>query len=291
MSLEQKIGSGEFVILGEFQPPKGADFSSLLESAGQVKGRVDAMVVPEMAQAVLRASSLGGCAFLERHGFETVYQTCPRDRNRLALQADILSAAALGVKNIMVIEGDEITHGDHHQARKVNDLDLTMLLSALDELIKGRDMAGVELTRAPSFFIGSDIDTGVPDGKLDLEIKMLEEKINRGVKFVITGPVFDPRRLQGFLSRIDTGRVAVIVAILVLKSVGMARYVDRNLKGVSIPQELIKRLAQSPDRPREGLRAAGDLVRQVRDLGAAGVMIQTRGWEDRLSSILDGAGC
>jgi len=291
MSLAQKVKSRKFVVLGEFQPPKGADFSPLLNSANHVKGRVDALVVPEMAQAVLKASSLGGCAFLEGHGFETVYQACTRDRNRLALQADILSAAALGVKNIMVIEGEEITLGDHIQARKVSDLDLNMLLEALQGLKAGKDMAGVDLARAPDFLVGSDLDVGVPDGRLDLEIKKLTEKIKLGAEFVITGPVFDLRRFQGFLSHLDTNRIAVIPTVLVLKSVGMARYVDRNLKNVSIPQETIKRLVKAPDRPREGLKLAGEIIARLRDAGAAGVMVATRGWEDRLPRILDEAGC
>ena len=114
MPFEKMLKSGEFVVLGEFEPPKGADFSPLLKNANLVKGRIDALVVPEMANAVMKASSLGGCAFLEKHGFETIFQACCRDRNRLALQADILSAAALGVLNIMVVPGEDIRFGDYH---------------------------------------------------------------------------------------------------------------------------------------------------------------------------------
>lgn len=117
MPLEEKIKSGKFVLLGEFQPPKGSDFASLLRDAGLVKGRLDAVLVPEMGNAVLKASSLGGCALLQREGLECVLQVCCRDRNRLALQADILAAGALGIKNVMTVEGTDIRFGDHPHAR------------------------------------------------------------------------------------------------------------------------------------------------------------------------------
>jgi methylenetetrahydrofolate reductase (NADPH) len=130
MTLQERIGSGKFVVLGEFEPPKGADFSAYLKNANLSRGRVDAVVVPEMANAVLKASSLGGCAYLQREGMEPVLQLCCRDRNRLALQADILSAAALGIRNVMAVPGEDIRFGDHPQARAVNDLDLMGLLES-----------------------------------------------------------------------------------------------------------------------------------------------------------------
>ena len=140
MSLKDKIKAGKFVILEEFEPPKGADFSSFLNNANLVKGRVDAFIVPEMANAVMKAGSLGGCAFLQNQVFETVLQACCRDRNRLALQADILSAGALGINNIMAVPGEDIQNGDHPKARTVNDLDLIELLQTIQALQKGKDL-------------------------------------------------------------------------------------------------------------------------------------------------------
>jgi methylenetetrahydrofolate reductase (NADPH) len=131
MTLQEKIDSRKFVLLGEFEPPKGADFSRLLDMANRIKGRLDALVIPEMGNAVMKASSLGGCAFLKQNGFETVLQVCCRDRNRLALQADILSAAALGISNVMAVSGEDIRYGDHPQAREVYDVDLLQLLNIL----------------------------------------------------------------------------------------------------------------------------------------------------------------
>ncbi len=124
MSLKEKLSSQEFVILAEMEPPKGVDVAEMMANALRVKGKVDAFVVPEMSNAVMRMSSLGGCMVLANKGFETVLQTCCRDRNRLALQADLLAAAALGIQNIMAVTGVDPSFGDHHRARAVNDVDL-----------------------------------------------------------------------------------------------------------------------------------------------------------------------
>ena len=290
MALRDKLQRGQFVILGEFEPPKGSDFSALLDRAGQVKGRVDAVVIPEMANAVMKASSLGGCAVFQRNGIETVYQACCRDRNRLALQADLLAAGALGVPNVMAVAGEEITFGDHPQARTVNDLELLELLGALQGLMNGRDMAGIELRGAPGFLVGSTVDSGATGGLLELELERLEQKIEAGVRFVVTKPVFDLHLFQQFLKRVDTDRVAVIPTVLLLKSAGMARYIDRNIKGISIPAEIIRGIQKAPDKPRECVRVAAETVRHLRELGLAGTLISTVGWEDRLPRLLDQVG-
>ena len=290
MSFEDKVNSGKFAVLGEFQPPKGADFSSLLEAANQVRGRVAAIVVPELAVAVLKASSLGGCAFLQNNGFETIMQICTRDRNRLALQADILAAAALGVRNMMGVKGEDITHGDHHQAREVRDLDLDSLFTVMHGLKAGKDMAGITVSDPPDFCMGAEINIGSGDSLLDAEIERLNRLADLGVRFIITSPVFDLKRFTGFVSRIDTDRLAVIPSVLVLKSAGMAKYVNRNLRNINVPKEMVSRLEKAPDRERLGLKIAGELTAQLKNIGVAGALISTRGWEKRLPQILDNAG-
>ncbi len=289
MLLGDKIEAGKFVVLGEFEPPKGADFAPLLKHASAARGRLDALVVPEMGNAVLKASSLGACAVFEREGLETVLQVCCRDRNRLALQADILAAAALGIHNIMAVPGTDIRFGDHPHARVVNDLDLMELLKAIATLQAGKDLAGIELRGTPRFCVGSVIDTGASGGLLDMEIERLREMIDLGVRFVITNPVFEIRRFQQFLKRIDTDKIAVIPTVLLLKSAGMARYIDRNVRGISIPQDMIRDIQQASDRVRECIRIAAELVSRLKELGMAGVMIATAGWEDKLTEILDSA--
>jgi 5,10-methylenetetrahydrofolate reductase len=289
MPLQEKIKSGKFVVLGEFEPPKGSDFSDLLKSANLARGRVDALIIPEMANAVLKASSLGGCAFFQKEGIETVLQVCCRDRNRLALQADILAAGALGVENLMAVSGENISFGDHPQAREVNDLDLMELLWTLQKLQNGKDMAGIELRGAPKFCIGSTFDIGAAGGLLELELERLERKIECGVEFLITNPVFDLPRFEQFIGRIDTNKIAVIPTVLLLKSAGMARYIDRNVKGISIPAEMIKNIQKAPDKVIECVNIAGETITRIKDMGMAGVLISTVGWEDKLPQVLDKA--
>ena len=286
MTLKEKIASRKFVVLGEFEPPKGADFSSFLKNVNLARGRVDAFVVPEMANAVLKASSLGGCAFLEREGIEAVLQVCCRDRNRLALQADILAAGALGVKNIMCVPGVDISHGDHPHSRTVNDLDLLELLDAVSRLQNGRDLADVEVRDPPQFCVGSTIDIGATGGLLEIEFKNIYKKMDLGVEYLVTNPVFDLRRFRQLVKRIDTESVAVIPTVLLLKSAGMARYIDRNVKGISIPSEMIRGIQKAPDKPKECVRIAGEIINYLKEMGMAGVLISTVGWESRLPQIL-----
>ncbi|MBN1830501.1 MAG: methylenetetrahydrofolate reductase [Deltaproteobacteria bacterium] len=289
MPLQKKIKSGDFVVLGEFEPPKGVDFAPFLKNANQVKGRVDALVVPEMGNAVLKASSLGGCAMLQEAGVETVFQVCCRDRNRLALQADLLSASALGIRNVVVTAGEDIRFGDHPQARAVNDLDVIGLLETLQKLQGGKDLAGIELKGSPTYFMGSTIDTSTPGGLLEIELDSLKKKIDLGVEYIITNPVFDTRRFQQFVKRVDTTQVAIIPTVLLLKSAGMARYIDRNIKGTSIPSEIITGIQKAPDKVQECIAIAARITAQLKEMGMAGVLISTVGWEDRLPQILDEA--
>jgi len=290
MMLQEKIASGKFVLLGEFEPPKAADFSRLLENANKVKGRMDALVIPEMSNAVLKAGSLGGCAFLREKGFETILQVCCRDRNRLAIQADILSAAALGIPNVMAVSGEDIRNGDHPQAREVYDVDLMQLLHILDQFQGGRDMAGIELSGAPPrLCVGSAVNAGATGGALDIEIEKLTQMTAAGVQFVLTTPVFDLHRFQQFIKRVNLAQVAVIPTVLLLKSAGMARYMDRNIKNISIPAEMIRDIQKAPDKLKQCIQIAVDLIHHLKDMGMAGVMIATAGWEDKLPLVLDAA--
>jgi 5,10-methylenetetrahydrofolate reductase len=219
-------------------------------------------------------------------GIETVLQVCCRDRNRLALQADLLAAWALGIRNVMTVEGEDIRFGDHPHARTVNDLDLMELLETTQKLQNGKDMAGIELRGAPRFCVGSTIDTGATGGLLEIELENLKKKIDYGVRYLITNPIFDLRRFQQFIKRVDTSQVAVIPTVLLLKSAGMARYIDRNIKGISIPAEMIRGIQKASDKERECIRISAEIITRVKEMGMAGILISTVGWEDRLPQIL-----
>jgi 5,10-methylenetetrahydrofolate reductase len=290
MHMEKKLASGEFLILAEMAPPKGVDVSAMLGSAITVRGRVDAFVIPEMGNAVMRMSSLGGCMLLQSKGLETVMQLCCRDRNRLALQADVLAAHALGVANVMAVTGEEPSYGDHHRARAVYDIDLIELLEVLDKLQQGRDMAGIELNGTPRFLVGSTVNAGATGGALDLEITELERKMAAGARFFVSPPVFDVNRFEGFMNKVGNRHANIIPTVLLLKSVGMARYIDRHLDHVHIPPEIITRIQKAPDKPRECVSLAAETVAALRDMGCSGVQIATLGWEKELLAILDSAG-
>lgn len=287
MSLKDKIKSGHFTIIEELEPPKGSDFSLFKKNAKLVKGRVDAFVVPEMANAVMKAGSLGGCAYLQREGLETVLQVCTRDRNRLAVQADILTAGALEIPNIMAIPGEDIHFGDHPKARSVNDLDPLELIETISRLQGGKDLAGIELKGSPEFFMGSVINTNAPGGLLDIELENLSKKIGYGIEFIITNPIFDIHGFRQFTKRVEKMQVAVIPTILLLKSAGMARYIDRNIKNISIPSEIIREIQKAPDKQKQCIQIAAELINEIKEMGMAGVMISTAGWEDRVPKILD----
>ncbi len=277
------------MILAEMDPPKGTDVAAMLANAAAVKGKVDAFVIPEMSNAVMKMSSLGGALLLQNRGLETVLQVCCRDRNRLALQGDLLAAQALGVPNVMAVAGEEITHGDHHKARAVYDIDLLELLGAIQTLQSGRDMAGVDLQGAPNFLVGSSMKVTPRGEAWDKELAYLDAKIAAGAGFFVTQPVFDPGALAKLQDSLGRRQSAVIPTVLLLKSVGMARYINRHMD-MKIPEDFIDRIQKAPDRVRECVQIAAELVKAFKSQGWRGVNISTIGWEDKLAAILAAAG-
>lgn len=288
MQLQKKLASSEFVILAEMEPPKGTEVSAMVASAMAVKGRVDAFIVPEMSTAVMRLSALGGALLLQTKGLETVMQVCCRDRNRLALQADLLAAQALGVPNVMAVAGEDITFGDHHKARAVYDIDLLELLSAIQTLQSGRDLAGIELKGAPQFLVGSTVNIAAKS--LDAELAEVDKKMAAGARFFVSQPVFELDTLKKFLKRFGDRPAHLIPTVMLLKSVGMARYIERHMGHITIPPGIINRIQNAPERVRECVAIAAELVAAMRDQGVDGVNLSTLGWEDKLPAILAGAG-
>jgi methylenetetrahydrofolate reductase (NADPH) len=291
MRLQNKLASGEFVILAEMEPPKGTDVTAMVANATNVKRMVDAFIVPEMSNAVMKMSSLGGALLLQNKGLETVLQCCCRDRNRLALQGDLLAAQALGVPNVMVVGGEDITHGDHHKAQAVNDLSLVELLGTIKVMQGGRDLAGVDLRGAPSFLVGSTMKIPSDDLATEAELTDLELKIAAGASFFVTSPVYDVEALEKFrfIEIMSGKKTTIIPTVLLLKSVGMARYINRHLQP-KVPEDFIRRIQNAPDRVRECVQIAAEIIVALKAKGFDGVNISTIGWEDKLPAILAAAG-
>ncbi len=285
MHLKRKFEEGEFAILAEMEPPKGVDVSNMVSNAKRVKGDVDAFIVPEMSNAVMRMSSLGGAMILQSKGMETVMQVNCRDRNRIALQADLLAANGCGVPNVMAVKGEDPSYGDHHQAKPVYDIDLLELLRVITMLRNGKDMAGIELAGSPEFMVGSTVDA-VTGKSPEQELEEMNKKIDAGAEFFITPPLFDLSAIQPFLKRVDFGKVKIVPTVLLLKSLGMARYMARNMDNVFVPDPLIKRIQKAPDKVSECISIASEMVKTMKGEGFGGVLLATIGWEDKLPRIL-----
>ena len=288
MGFQKKLLLGDFVVLAEFDPPKGVDASDLVSNLIRIKGRVDGVIVPEMAQAVMRMSAMGGAALMQQQGMETIMQICSRDRNRLALQGDILSAYFLGIKNLLVVPGEEIVYGDHIDTKPIVDIDELTLLRAIKGLQNGVDMAGMELKGSPKFVTGCSIKPAKNEIALEAELELAQKKVREGAQFIVTPPVFNIPAFTYFMEKAKALGVPVIATVFLLKSVGVARYISTNVPGPPIPEEMISRLRKAPDRINECITIAGELINTLKEL-CQGVQIVTMGWENRLPAILDAA--
>lgn len=289
MSFGRRLSSGEFVVLAEMNTPKGVDISELVTNARRIKGRIDAVVVPDMDNGVMRMSALAGGVLMHRQGIEAVMHVYCRDRNKMALQGDILAAHVLGIQNLIVVCSEDMAHGDHPDAKPVNDLDELSLLQTIRTLQQGTDLAGFELSGNPNFTVGCRIAACSDSEALERELELTHKKVEAGAEFIITPPVFDLDYFNSFAGKLKNLKVPVIATVFLLKSVGMARYIATNEPSARVSEAMIKRLRQAPDRELEGVRIAGESVAALKDL-AQGVQITTLGWEHRLPAILDCAG-
>lgn len=289
MSFQKRLASGEFVVLAEMDTPKGVDISELITNARRIKGRVDAVIIPDMGDGMMRMSALGGGVLMHQQGMETVIHVCCRDRNRIAMQAELLSAHVLGIQNLVVVRGEDMAFGDHLDAKTVNDINQLELLGAIQSLQKGVDMAGIELKGSPSFTVGCTIEPYADDKALDSELEMARKKVEAGAQFIVSPPVFDMDRFASFMDKAKGLGVPVIQTVFLLKSVGIARYMATTLPAYHITDELINRIRKAQNREMECLRIAGETVADLKGL-AQGVQIVTLGWEYQLPAILDAAG-
>ena len=289
MSFQRRLTSGKFVVLAEMNTPKGVNLSALVANSRRIKGRVDAIVIPDMDDGVMRMSALAGGAFIQQQGMEAIIHVYCRDRNRMALQGDILAAHMLGIRNLVVVPGEDIANGDHRDAMPVGDLDELELIAAIQSLENGTDMAGFSLNGNPEFTTGCTLGAFADDHALDRELEKLQEKVAAGARFVVTPPVFDVDQFAASMEKIAALNVPVIATVFLIKSVGIARYMALNEPGAHISEEMIKRIRKGPDRELECLKIAGETTAALKSL-VQGVKIETLGWEHKLPTILGHAG-
>jgi len=290
MSLKSSLEAGKFVITAEIGPLKGTDTTEVEEAAELLRGRVNAANVTDQQSSVMRLGSLAVCHLLKNKGLEPVLQLTCRDRNRLALQSDLLSACMLGIENVLAITGDLPSLGDHPQAKPVYDLDSVQLLWVIKRLNEGYDMVGNELKGKTSFFPGAVV-TPMADteAKRELQLIKMEKKIAVGAKFFQTQAVYDVDSFVNFMKRVEGFNIPVLAGIIPLKSVGMARFMNKNVAGVFVPEELIEEMAQAEDRTATGIEIAAKLIKELKGV-CHGVHIMAIGWEKKVPAILDAAG-
>jgi len=289
MSFQKQLASGEFVVLAEMDTPKGVDISDLITHARRIKGRVDAVVIPDMGDGMMRMSALGGGVLMHQQGIEAIIHVCCRDRNRIAIQAELLSAHVLGIQNLIVVQGEDMAYGDHFDAKTVNDIDELELLGAIRSLQDGVDMAGIELKGSPSFTVGCTIEPYADDKALADQLDLARKKVEAGAQFIVSPPVFDLDVFSSFSRKAEDLGVPIIPTVFLLKSVGIARYMATTLPAYRISEEIIQRIRQAKNREMECIRIAGETVAELKNV-AQGVQIVTLGWEHELPKILDYAG-
>jgi 5,10-methylenetetrahydrofolate reductase len=289
MSFQKRLLTGEFVVLAEMNTPKGVDISQFVSMARRLKGRVDAVTVPDMDNGIMRMSALAGGVLLNQQGIESIIHVYCRDRNRMALQGDMLAAYALGIQNLIVVCSEDMANCDHQDARPVDDLDEVGLIGAIRSLEQGVDLAGLELNGAPSFIIGCTMAQCEDDQALDRELELTRKKVEAGAGFVVTPAVYDLGLFGSLIDRAGGLGVPIIATVFLLKSVGSARYIANTEPASGLSEELIRRIRKASDREMECIRVAGETVGALKEL-AQGVRIVTLGWEHRLPAILDHAG-
>ena len=287
MTIVELIKQGKFVISAEIGPPKGVDIKEIMETAELLRGRVDAVNVTDQQSSAMRLGSLATCRLLKEKGLEPVFQITCRDRNRIALQSDLLSAYVLGIENVLCLTGDHVSLGDHPQAKPVFDLDSVSLLRAARELEQGRDLAGKELVGAPHFCLGAVVSPGADP--VEPQIIKMEKKVKAGAQFFQTQAVYEPDKFADFMKTVANLNVPVMVGIVLLKSAGMARFMNKNVAGVHVPENLIGEMDKAEDRGKKSIEIAARLIKEMKPF-CQGVHIMAIGWERKVPEVLDAAG-
>jgi methylenetetrahydrofolate reductase (NADPH) len=285
MSLKGKLRRGDFAVTGELAPGKGAAREAVMEAVEHLRGVVDAVNVTDNQRSCVRASSMAVSKVLLESGVEPVFQLTCRDRNRIALQSDLLGAHMLGIRNVLILSGDHPRGGDHPEAMPVYDLDSTQLLSAVKGLNGGCDMKGNMLSGATDFLVGAACDPGA--GDLDVELERVRRKSEAGADFFQSQVVYDADGFKTFMKGAKNAKV--LAGVIPLKSKRMADFMNEKIPNVHVPKHLIAELERSEDPVETGIKQAAEIIRQVRPY-CSGVHIMALGMQEHVGRILEDAG-
>jgi 5,10-methylenetetrahydrofolate reductase len=289
-AMAKAFAEKDFVVTAEVGPPKGTDIAAMIHHIDLLKDKVDAINVTDNQSSVMRVSSLAVCRLILDRGGEPILQLTCRDRNRLALQSELLSAWVLGVKSVLCLTGDYVSVGDHPQAKPVFDLDSVQLLQTVGLLNQGKDLAGKDLQGKTEFFAGAVV---TPEADpIEPQLIKFRKKVAAGAKFFQTQAIYDLDNFKRFMQEARKHDVKVMAGIVLLVSAGMARYMNKNVPGIFVPDALIDELAQAEKGKgiEIGIRIAGRMIRQLREQKLCdGVHIMAIGKEERVPDILKAA--
>ncbi|MBU1741047.1 MAG: methylenetetrahydrofolate reductase, partial [Proteobacteria bacterium] len=274
-------------VLAEMNTPKGVDISHLVTNARRIKGRVDAVVIPDLDNGVMRMSALAGGVLVQQQGLEFLIHVYCRDRNRMALQADLLFAYSRGIRNVLCLTGDSVVVGDHKEAKGVFDLDSSQLVATVRRLEKGTDLGGNKVSGEFAMCAGA-IVTPEADPLAPQQIKF-EKKIAAGAEFIQTQAIYDLDNFAEFMKYARGFDVKILAGVILLTSAGMARFMNKNVPGVFVPKDLIDEMAAAPkgQAMQAGIAIAGRMIRRIKDEGLCdGVHIMAIGKEEVVPDIL-----
>ncbi len=294
--LEKILESGAFAVTSECGPPRGADPQVIREKGELLRGSVDAINVTDNQTSVVRMSSIAACVILKEMGLEPICQMTTRDRNRIAIQSDLLGAAALGMTNLLCLSGDHQRFGDHPTAKNVYDIDSIQLIHAVHQMREeGKFINGGEIKTPPKFFIGAAANPFADP--FAIRVPRLAKKAAAGVDFIQTQCIYNMDKFKEWMKGVvDRGlheKVKILAGVTPMKSVGMARYMKKSVPGMDVPDEVIKRLqgAGKGNAATEGIKFCVEQIQELKEMeGIAGVHLMAIEWEEKVPEMVKAAG-
>ncbi len=288
MKLKEALTKKQFVVTSEVQTPIDQEPEDLIKSLSAIKGRVHGISLSEVELEGVVGDTVKMCELLNQNRLEPIYQTTTRDKNRLQLQKDLLNAHDAGVDNLLVFTEDYRITGDSLQEMMFFHVDAGKLQSVLEHIREGQTVDGKALPSQPEFLLGSGVESDWGKKVPELELKEMEEMIKIGTGFFLTTPVFDLDKFAKFLKQAQTFGIAVIAEVMILRTAGMARFLNRHLKPGLVPEWIIQKIAKAPDKQKASIEIFADTVNGLKDL-CQGVHIITIGAEEKLRYYLDAA--
>jgi len=291
MRISELFDNGQFVVTAEVGPPKGIHLEHLVEEATMYLKDLDAVNITDNQSSVMRTSTLATCVALKNAGLNPIYQATCRDRNRIALQSDLLGAAAMGIDNILCLTGDHTKMGDHPGAKPVFDLDSVSLLYTAAQLEKGKDLAGLDLVGEPPKFAKGAVVSPISDS-VDAQLAKMERKVMAGADYFQTQAVFESEKFIKFMEQAKEFGKPVQLGVIIPKNVGMCKFMNANVAGVHVPDEMLDELRADKEKTKAGitgLEIAARIIRECRPY-CQGVHIMSLGWESKIPTLLEMAG-